>query len=68
MTTTLDEAQLKTIFKEALTEVLQERKELLYEVVEDIVEDIGLVRAIREGQGSGRVSRDEVLRALGSQS
>jgi hypothetical protein len=68
MTTTLDEVQMKVIFKQALTELLQERKGLLYEAVEDIVEDIALVRAIREGQGSGRVSRDEALRALESKS
>lgn len=62
--TTLDETQIKDLFKQALEEVLQERKDLLYELVEEIIEDIGLLRAIKEGEETKRVRREEVFQLL----
>lgn len=59
-----DESQLKEAMKAALVEVLEERADLLREVLADVLEDIGLVRAIQEGEGTGPVSRDEVFRLL----
>ena len=64
MATTLDREQMKDLLKEAITELVQEREDILHDLVSDIVEDIALARAIREGLGSGRVSRDEVFRVL----
>ncbi|MBM4037639.1 MAG: hypothetical protein FJ290_03915 [Planctomycetes bacterium] len=64
MTTTLDREQMKNVLKEAIIELVQEREGVFRDLVADIVEDIALARAIREGLGSGRVSRDEVLRVL----
>ena len=61
---TLDEAQVKELVKQALVEVLQERRDLLRDVVAEVVEDLGLMRAIREGESTGAVGRDEVLRTL----
>lgn len=60
----LDEAELKGLFKEALLELLQEQGDLLRELVAQIVEDTALVRAKDEGATTGPVSKDEVLRAL----
>lgn len=62
--TTLDETQIKDLFKQALEELLQERKDLLYELVEEIIEDIGLLRAIKEGEETKRVRREEVFQLL----
>lgn len=67
-TPTLDEARVKELFKEALVEVLAEQQDLLRRVVADIVEDIGLTRAIQEGEASPTVERDEVLRLLDDES
>jgi len=50
--------------KEALIEVLQERPGLLRDMLVDVVEDIGLARAIREGQDTPEVNKDAVLKAL----
>ena len=60
----LDDAKLKALFKTALMEVLEERKDLLRDAIEESLEDIALARAIQEGRRSEDVSRDEVLSLL----
>ena len=61
---TIDDKTLRTLLKEALIEVLQERPTLLGDVLADVVEDIGLSAAIEEGQRTTLVSKDEVFKAL----
>jgi hypothetical protein len=62
--TTLDEAQIKELFKQALVELLQERKDLLHELIAEVLEDLALVRAIKEGEDTETVGKEDVLRAL----
>ena len=62
--TTLDETQIKDLLKQAFAELLEERRELIYELVAEIVEDLALGSAIKEGEQTGTVGREEVLRAL----
>jgi hypothetical protein len=57
----LEDARLKALFKAALTEVLEERKDLLRDVIEETLEDIALARAIEAGQHTEEVSRSEVF-------
>lgn len=61
---TLDETQIKELLKQAFVELLQERKDLLYELVAEIIEDFALVEAIREGEETEPVRREEVFRVL----
>lgn len=65
-TSTLDEDRLKELLKAAIVEVLEERRDLVRELIEEALEDFALVRAIEEGQGSPLVSRDEVFKILRS--
>ena len=65
-TTLIDEAKLKEALKAAIVEVLEERKDLVREVLEEALEDIALARAIDEGEQSELVARDEVFKALES--
>jgi len=58
----LDEGQIKESVKQALVELLQERKDLIYDLVTEIVEDYALARAIKEGEQTPKVSREKVLR------
>ena len=58
----LDERQIKESVKQALVELLRERKDLLYEFIAEIVEDYALARAIKEGEQTPKVSREKVLR------
>jgi len=60
----LDEMQIKESVKQALLELLQERKDLIYELIADIIEDYALARAIKDGEHTPKVSREKVLRAL----
>jgi hypothetical protein len=60
----IDDQTLKDLLKEALIEVLQERPGLLRDMLAEAVEDIGLARAIREGEDTAVVSKDAVFKAL----
>ncbi len=61
---TFDNATLKQLLKEALAETLDEKRELLHEVFSEVLEDLAFAEAIREGQQSEKVSRDEVFDVL----
>ena len=54
-----DKNQLKEVFKQA--EVLQERRDLLYDVFTEVLEDIALANAIKEGEETEIVSREQVF-------
>jgi hypothetical protein len=60
----IDEGRLKEIFKLALFEVFEERKSLFYELITEAIEDIALVRAIKEGENTKSVNRAEVFSIL----
>ena len=65
--TNLDETQIKALFKEALVEVIEENQELVSSILIDALEDIGLSRAIEEGEKSKTVSRDEIFKVLSAE-
>lgn len=56
----MDEDEFKKLVKTALVEVLEERRELLVEIVLEIIEDIGLARAMDEAADSPIVDRSEL--------
>ncbi|MGH8478854.1 MAG: hypothetical protein ACREXK_04560 [Gammaproteobacteria bacterium] len=60
----LSESAFKKLFKEALTETLQEQRELLHDVFAEVLEDIALAEAIREGQRTEQVAREEIFKSL----
>lgn len=60
----IDDDKLKGLLKQALVEVLEERRELLYDVVVEAVEDGGLARAIKEAEDSPLVDKARVVEAL----
>ena len=43
---------------------MQERPDLIRDALEEILEDIAFLRALKEGEGSGKVSREEVFAVL----
>ncbi len=62
--TTVDETRLKELFKEALVELLQERKDFFQDLVVEAIEDVALARAIEEGENTPIAPRDEVFEVL----
>ena len=66
-TAMIDEEILKRLLKSALVEVLEERRDLVQDIVEEALEDFGLSLAIGQGLGGPSVSRKQVLSILGAQ-
>lgn len=60
----IDETRIKTLFKEALVELIEENQDLVSSILVDTIEDIGLSRAIEEGEKSKTVTREEVFKVL----
>ena len=63
-----DKNQLKEVFKQAFAELLQEQRDLLYDVFTEVLEDIALANAIKEGEETEVVSREQVFKILESES
>ncbi len=59
-----DDTRLKDLLKEALVEVLEQRREWLSAVLTEALEDAAMVRAIKDGEASELVSRDEIMQRL----
>ena len=57
----ITDPQLLEMMKIALGQVLDERRDLFREIVDEVLEDIALVRAIEEGADSPFVGRNEVF-------
>lgn len=59
-----DKEAIKQLLKEALAETLEERRDLLHDVFVEVLEDVAMGEAIREGRHSELVTRDQVFRIL----
>ena len=60
----VDESKLKELMKQALVEVLEDRKEVIYDILSELIEDIGLAHAIKEGEATESVGKQEILDIL----
>jgi hypothetical protein len=62
--TVIEERRIKTLLKDALVEVLEERQDLLREALQDTLEDVAMVRAIQSGEGSPLATRKKIFQKL----
>jgi hypothetical protein len=60
----VDENQMKDLFKQAIMELLQEQGELFHSVIAEVIEDIALAKAIKEGESTENVRREEIFEIL----
>ncbi len=60
----LSETQVKELLKQAFVELLEERRDLLYDLFAEVIEDLALARAIEQGESTESVSKEEVLEIL----
>jgi hypothetical protein len=67
MELTISEKQVKELLKEALIELMEEKRGLFSEVMLEAIEEIGLANAIREGRQGEFVSEDQILTILRGQ-
>jgi hypothetical protein len=58
----INQEQLKNVIKTALVEVLEERQDLLYDAIEDAIEDVAFARAIEEGESTELIEREEIFK------
>ncbi len=55
---------LKQMLKETVIETLHEQREMFYEIFAEAIEDFSLAAAIREGEETKPVDREEVMQLL----
>jgi hypothetical protein len=60
----MSDVEIKELFKQALLELLEERQDVLYDLFAEVIEDVALANAIREGESTEAVSKAEVMQAL----
>jgi hypothetical protein len=61
METLIDDTKIKNLFKQAIIEAIEEKKDVVHDLFMDAMEDIAMVRAIEDGETTDKVSRDEVF-------
>jgi len=64
MQPSMNKEKLKDVIKTAVAEALEERQDLLQEAIESAIEDLAFIRAIREGEKTNKVKREEVFKVL----
>ena len=64
MELTINEKQAKALLKEVFIELLEEERDLFFEVMLEAIEEIGLANAIREGRQNEFVSEEQILAIL----
>jgi hypothetical protein len=62
--TAIEERRLKGLLKTAVTEVLEERKDLLRDAIRESLEDVATVRAIQAGEKTRLVNRNKIFLRL----
>ena len=66
METLIDDIKIKNLFKQAMIEAIEEKKDVVHDLFMDAMEDIAMLRAIEEGETTDSVSKDEVFKILNS--
>jgi hypothetical protein len=63
-TISVEELYLKDLLKQAILELVQERRDLFQDILVEALEDLALARAIEEGESTEVVSKVEILQIL----
>jgi len=62
--TSLSETQIKSLMKDAILEIFQERRDLFQELIAEALEDIAITKAIDEGKDSPSIERETIFAIL----
>lgn len=60
----IEQSQLKAMVKEVILELITENKEEFSDLITEIVEDITLAKAIKEGEETELVDRESIFAIL----
>ncbi len=66
METLIDDNKIKNLFKQAIIEAIEEKRDVVHDLFMEALEDIAMVRAIEEGELTDSVPRDEIFNILNS--
>ena len=55
----MDDNKIINLFKQAIIEDIEEKKDIVHDLMMEAMEDFAMVRAIEEGEESGKADRDE---------
>lgn len=64
LTLSIEENRVRELLKELLLELIETRRDVFQDILLEAVEDAGLLEAIKEGESSESVGRDEVMAIL----
>ncbi len=64
METLIDDEKLKDLFKQAIIEAIEEKKDAVHDLLVEAMEDLAMIHAIQEGEDSKTASRKEVFKVL----
>jgi hypothetical protein len=64
METLTDSEKLKELFKQAIIEAMEEKRDLVHDLLVEAMEDLAMIRAIQEGEDSAPAGREEVFHVL----
>lgn len=64
MQSPIEDQKLKDLFKQALIEALEEKRDLVHDLLVEALDDLATIRAIQEGEDSGHATREEVFDIL----
>jgi vacuolar-type H+-ATPase catalytic subunit A/Vma1 len=60
----INDVKTKELLTEVVIELIQQRREVFLEIIQEALEEVGLANAIREGRTDEFVSEDRILRLL----
>lgn len=64
METVIDDRKIKDLFKQAIIETIEEKKDIVRDLLMEVMDDLAMIRAIEEGKNSGSVGREEIFNIL----
>ena len=63
----IDDSKIKKLFKKAIIEAIEEKKDVVHDLLVDAMEDIAMIRAIHEGESTDSVGKKEIFDILEGQ-
>jgi hypothetical protein len=62
MESPIDKEELKELFKQAIAETMEEKRDVVHDLLVEAMEDIAMIHAIQQGEKTETVERDEVFK------
>ncbi|HOP46541.1 MAG TPA: hypothetical protein PK874_02665 [Desulfobacteraceae bacterium] len=61
---TIESSQIKELLKQAIIEAMEEKKDLVHDILVEAMEDLAMIHAIQDGEETDPVSREEIFKIL----